>query len=55
MRGHTKLFVLQMNPDRSKQLMNAASSGDVCFGLRLNEDPSLQRILSPPIVVSARQ
>jgi hypothetical protein len=55
MRGHIKLFVLQMNPDKCRQIKDAAKSENICFDLRLNEASSLQRIASPPLVVSARQ
>jgi len=57
MRGHMKLFVLQMNPDKSKQMKDAARSENISFGLGPNEAPSLQRIASAsaPMIVSARQ
>ncbi|OYV08852.1 MAG: hypothetical protein CG440_1440 [Methanosaeta sp. NSM2] len=57
MRGHIKLFVLQMNPDKSKQMMDAARSEIGLFGLKLNEAASPQRIasVSSPLLVSARQ
>ena len=57
MRGHMKLFVLQMNPDKSKQMKDAARSRNDSFGLKLNEAQSLQRmaLAVPPLVVSARQ
>ena len=56
MRGHMKLFVLQMNPDKSKQMKDAARSENI-FGLGPNEAPSLQRIAlgASPLAVSARQ
>ena len=57
MRGHMKLFVLQMNPDKSKQMKDAARSENISFGLGPNEASSLQRIAlgASPLVVSARQ
>jgi len=57
MKGHMKLFVLQMNPDKSKQMKDAARSKNDSFGLKLGEAPSLQRmaLAVPPLVVSARQ
>ena len=52
-----KLFVLQMNPDKSKQMKDAAKSENISFGLGPNEAPSFQRIASAsvPMIVSARQ
>ena len=52
-----KLFVLQMNPDKSKQMKDAARSENISFGLRPNIASSLQRIASTssPVIVSARQ
>ncbi len=57
MRGHMKLFVLQMNPDKSKQMKDAARSENISFGLGPNEASSLQRAASTsaPMTVSARQ
>ncbi len=57
MRGHMKLFVLQMNPDKSKQMKDALRSENISFGLGPNEASSLQRITSTsaPVIVSARQ
>jgi len=57
MRGHMKLFVLQMNPIKSKQMKDAARSGNISLGLKPSEAPSIQRIAisAPPLVVSARQ
>ena len=57
MRGHMKLFVLQMNPDKSKQMKDALRSENISFGLRPNIASSLQRIASTssPVIVSARQ
>jgi len=57
MRGHMKLFVLQMNPDKSKQMKDAAKSENISFGLGPNEASSLQRIasISAPMILSARQ
>ena len=55
MRGHIKLFVLQMNPDKSKQMMDAVRSENGFFGLKLSGAASPQRIASSPLLVSARQ
>ena len=57
MRGHMKLFVLQMNPDKSKQMKDAARSENISFGLGPSEGSSLRRIASTssPVIVSARQ
>jgi len=53
MRGHLKLFMLQMSPERSKQ-EDAANSEGIYSGVRLNVASSIERLPSTPLVVSAR-
>jgi hypothetical protein len=53
MRGHLKLFMLQMSPERSKQ-EDAANSEGIYSGVRLNVASSIERLPSIPLMVSAR-
>jgi hypothetical protein len=53
MRGHIKLFTLQMNLDRARQLKNAAASEDACFGTCRNEVYSLQHIFLPSLKITS--
>jgi len=51
-RGHTKLFMLQMNLERYKQL---AMTENVCFGTRRDAASSNQRIFLPSLkIISGR-
>jgi hypothetical protein len=51
MRGHIKLFKLQMNLDRARQKM--AESEDACFGTCHNEVSSLQHIFLPSLKITS--
>jgi hypothetical protein len=53
MRGHLKLFMLQMSPEQSKQ-EHAANSEGIYSGVRLNVTSSIERLHSTSLVVSAR-
>ncbi|HUS76298.1 MAG TPA: hypothetical protein VMY43_09860 [Methanothrix sp.] len=55
MRGHIKLFMLQMNLEKSKQPKNAAMTENVCFGTCRNAASSIQRIFLPSLeIISGR-
>ncbi|MFZ3149059.1 MAG: hypothetical protein WA137_08450 [Methanothrix sp.] len=55
MRGHIKLFMLQMNLESSRKLKNAAMTENVCFGNCRDEASSMQSIYLPSLkVVSGR-
>ncbi|MFZ2473024.1 MAG: hypothetical protein WAW52_13935 [Methanothrix sp.] len=55
MRGHIKLFMLQMNLERSKQPKNAAMTENVCFGTCRDGSSSMQHICLPSLkVISGR-
>ena len=55
MRGHTKLFMLEIDLERSKQPKNAAMTQNVCFGTCRDEATSMQRIFLPSLkVISGR-
>lgn len=55
MRGHIKLFMLQMNLDRSKQPKKAAKTENVCFGTCRDAASSIQRIFLPSLeIISGR-
>ncbi|MDQ1262317.1 MAG: hypothetical protein QG575_1498 [Euryarchaeota archaeon] len=51
MRGHIKLFTLQMNLDRARQPKNTAATEDACFGTCRNEASSLQHIFLPSLKI----
>lgn len=52
MRGHTKLFMLQMNLERCKPL---AMTENVCFGTTQDAASSIQRIFLPSLkIISGR-
>jgi hypothetical protein len=54
-RGHIKLFTLQMNLDRSRQPKNAAMTEKVCFRTCQDAASSMQRIYLPSLkIVSGR-
>jgi hypothetical protein len=53
MRGHIKLFTLQMNLDRAKQYKNAVASENACFGTCQNEATSLQHIFLPSLKITS--
>ncbi len=53
MRGHIKLFTLQMNLDRARQPKNAAVTEDACFGTSQNEVSSLQNIFLPSLKITS--
>ena len=50
-RGHIKLFILQMNLERCKQPKNAAMTENVCFGTCRDIASSMQRIFLPSLKV----
>jgi len=55
MRGHIKLFMLQMNLERSRQPINATMTENVCFGACPDEASSMQHIFLPSLkIISGR-
>ena len=55
MRGHIKLFMLQMNLERSRLPKNAAMTENVGFETRRDAASSMQRIFLPSLkVISGR-
>ena len=55
MRGHTKLFTLQMNMERSKQPINAAMTEEVSVGTIRDAASSIQCIFLPSLkIISGR-
>ncbi len=55
MRGHIKLFMLQMDLERFRQPKNAAMTENVCFGTCRDAASSMQRIYLPSLkIVSGR-
>ena len=55
MRGHIKLFMLQMNLERSKLPKNAAMTENVCFETSRDAASSMQRIFLPSLkIISGR-
>jgi hypothetical protein len=54
-RGHIKLFMLQMNLERARQPKNAAIKENVCFGTCRDAASSMQRIYLPSLkIISGR-
>jgi hypothetical protein len=54
-RGHTKLFMLQMDLERFKQPKNPAMAENVCFGTCQDAASSMQGIALPSLkVISGR-
>ena len=55
MRGHIKLFMLQMNLERSSLPKNAAMTENVCFETSRDAASSMQRIFLPSLkIISGR-
>ena len=55
MRGHTKLFTLQMDLVKCEQLRIAGATEDVGYGLSRDASTSMNRILLPiPELMSGR-
>jgi hypothetical protein len=55
MRGHIKLFMLQMNLERSRQPQNAAMAENVYNGTCRDAASSMQRIFLPSLkIISGR-
>lgn len=55
MRGHTKLFTLQMDLVKCEQLRIAGATEDVGYGLSRDASSSMNRILLPiPELMSGR-
>jgi len=48
-RGHTKLFMLEMDLERSKQPKNAAMTENVAFDTCRDAASSMQRIFLPSL------
>jgi hypothetical protein len=55
MRGHIKLFMLQMNLDRARQTKNTAMTENACFVTCRDEASSIQQIFLPSLkIISGR-
>ncbi len=53
MRGHISLFMLQMNPERSRQAKVAEMTESICFAPGRDAALSIQRVFLPSLKIAS--